>query len=194
MKYYTIYETLFPACFFAVAIWLCWLGLRVLQERRPVLFSARISFLFLVLFVLPFLVLCATIVWHGPRGTNFDINEIGLLCIPVLLWISWQRSDGLAVTGVGKTELDQALRRVADSLNLTHAATDSLYQIRFASLGVHYVSLDSSLDRSTRNALRTELYNQLSSGGAAIARRACTSQLIAGVSLFISGTALHYLG
>lgn len=203
MKYYTIYETLFPACFFAIAIWLCWIGLRGVLEKRPILFSARISFLFSVIFVVPFAVLCSTIIVYGPRGTNFDINEVGLALMPIVLWLSWRYSAGLTVVGADQAALDRALADTAKSLQLAYEpqslalkpSSQASARVRGKQwLGCRFVRLASTIDAATQVAVRRELSDRLANDSSTLERGAYVVQLVSAAGLFIAGAVLHYVG
>jgi hypothetical protein len=121
MKYYTLYEVVFPVCYLAVGLFLLTIGVNGLLRKRAVVYPGYRGYAVLVLFLLPLFFTCINLVFLGPRSGGPDINEFGLIAIPVLLVVAWSRFRGVHVLGLSKQSLSKVLEA---------GGPDSIFRVR----------------------------------------------------------------
>lgn len=183
MKYYTLYELVFPLCFLIVASWLLFVGGRGLIKKQAVAFSRVLSFVFTTVFVLPFFLLSWNIVLFGPRGSKPDINEFAVVVLPLVLLLCWRWMRGYTIIGVREGELRELLSREAIELDVVKTPLHAL-----GSIGL----------RATKNLQESdspngELEKILSADFHEIDTRSFKLQLVLGSILVIAALAIRYL-
>jgi len=203
IKYYHLYELVFPICFFIVAAWKVFFGVRGWVKKRPEVFSARVSFVLSVIFWFPFLLLSMNMVFFGPRGRGPDLNELGLIGIPLLLLWSWRKSSGYTIVGAKREALQGAFSNTAKSLGFSYQDTDTKASaddgISFSLWGKPWlwfgvVGLSHGKDSRALKAIGQDLADQFSGSGAGeVAPTAFLMQIFLGFVLTVAGLCIHFL-
>ena len=120
MQYYTIFELLYPGAFLSLAAILVLFAAWIIASKRPLIYSGKISLGAFFLFFFPTWVYCTTIVFYGPRGANttWDLNEVGMIGIPLLMLVLYRRFNGYVVVGISRDATTDSLKEVLKSHEL----------------------------------------------------------------------------
>ena len=183
MKYYTLYEFVFPLCFLLVAAWLLTMGVRGLIKKQASIYSGRLSFALTALFMLPFFILGWNMVLFGPRNGGPDLNEFAIISIPLLLLLFWRKMKGLTVVGITPEKLRQILAESKANLEVRNEPWKWFGFVGFA----------TALRRDAESESAQQLGEMLNSSDIALERGAFVLQLGLGLALSVAALAIRYL-
>ncbi len=124
MKYYYIYQILFPAALAVVSLPILFAALCGLFRGRPVVFSSKFGTLVTGIILVPvfFLALNHLIVMPAPDTWRaWLLNVFGVVGSPLVLLWSWCWSRGYTVIGVDKATLLNDLKAKTEGGESFHA-------------------------------------------------------------------------
>ncbi len=117
MKYYYIYENIFPAALAVVSLPILFAAISGLFRGRPVVFSSRIATFLAGVLLVPvfFLALNHLIVMPAPDTWRaWLLNVFGVIGSPLVLLWSWYWSRGYTVIGVDQATVMNDLKAHTD--------------------------------------------------------------------------------
>lgn len=201
MKYYHLFEVVFPACYLAIACWLMLTAVRGLLSQRPAVVPARVSFMLTSLFLTPIFIFCVTVVLYGPRNGGPDWNEFGVAAIPIALIVCWFLTNGYTIIGARRSSLVKALQSIAESRDWQFEEGLSPMLRRRSSpqlvlLGrpwIWFGIVRSGSGAGRLEPLEEEVLSRLAESQSAFASRACLLQLLLGFILACTAIGIYFL-